>query len=62
MNLIGSVSTAEGLKVRAELDENMYDAGVKVRDAELAAVAIKRDEFHGEWNYRIKPRPSRRKI
>ncbi|MDW3689235.1 ISAzo13 family transposase [Cupriavidus sp. CV2] len=61
VNLIGSVSTAEGLKVRAELDENMYDAGIKVSDAELAAVAIERDEFHGEWNYRIKPRTSRRK-
>jgi hypothetical protein len=35
---------------------------VAVSDAELAAVAIERDEFHGEWNYRIKPRPSRRKI
>jgi hypothetical protein len=33
VNLIGSVSTAEGLKVRAELDENMYDAGIKVSDA-----------------------------
>jgi hypothetical protein len=61
VNLIGSVSTAEGLKVRAELDENMYDAGIKVSDADLAAVAIERDEFHGEWNYRIKPRSSRRK-
>ena len=48
--------------MRAELDENMYDAGIKISDAELAAVAIERDEFHGEWNYRIKPRPSRRKI
>ena len=56
VNLIGSVSTEQGLRVRAELDENTYEAGIKVSDAELAAVAIERDEFHGEWNYRIKPR------
>jgi hypothetical protein len=60
VNLIGNVSTTQGLKVRAELDENVYEAGIKVSDAELAEVAIERDEFHGEWNYRIKPRQSRR--
>ena len=61
VNLIGNVSTTQGLKVRAELDENVYEAGIKVSDAELAEVVIERDEFHGEWNYRIKPRQSRRK-
>ena len=59
VNLIGSVTTAQGLRVKAALDENIYDAGIKVSDAELAAVAIERDEFHGEWNYRIRPRRSR---
>ena len=61
VNLIGNVSTTQGLKVRAELDENVYEAGIKVTDAALAEVASERDEFHGEWNYRIKPRQSRRK-
>ena len=56
VQLIGSVTTDKGLRVRAELDENTYDAGIKVSDDELAAVAIERDEFHGEWNYRIRPR------
>jgi Rhodopirellula transposase DDE domain len=56
VNLIGSVSTEQGLRVRAELDENTYDAGIKVSDAELATVAIERNEFHGEWNYKIRPR------
>ena len=46
-------------RVRAELDENVYDAGIKVTDEELAAVAIERDEFHGEWNYRLRPRVRR---
>jgi hypothetical protein len=56
VQLIGSVTTEQGLRVRAELDENVYDAGIKVTDEELAAVAIERDEFHGEWNYRLRPR------
>jgi transposase len=56
VNLIGSVTTAQGLRVKAALDENAYEAGIKVSDAELATIAIERDEFHGEWNYRITPR------
>ncbi|MHB1123186.1 MAG: ISAzo13 family transposase [Ramlibacter sp.] len=56
VQLIGSVTTEQGLRVRAELDENVYDAGVKITDDELAAMAIERDAFHGEWNYRIRPR------
>lgn len=56
VQLIGSVTTEQGLRVRAELDENVYEAGVKITDDELAAMAIERDAFHGEWNYRIRPR------
>jgi Rhodopirellula transposase DDE domain len=58
VNLIGSVTTAQGLRVKAALDENAYEAGIKVSDAELATITIERDEFHGEWNYRITPRRS----
>ncbi|MGH8489066.1 MAG: ISAzo13-like element transposase-related protein, partial [Gammaproteobacteria bacterium] len=61
VNLIGSVTSQSGLRVRAELDENAYVAGIKVTDEELADVAIERDEFHREWNYRIKPHRVRRK-
>ena len=62
VNLIGSVTTEEGLRVRAALDENTYDPGIKVSDADLAAVNLIRDEFHGEWNYRIGPSvPSRKR-
>ena len=61
VNLIGSVTTQSGLRIRAELDQNTYEAGIKVTDEELAAVSIERDDFHGEWNYRIKPHRTRRK-
>jgi Rhodopirellula transposase DDE domain len=38
------------------LDENTYQAGIRVSDEELAELAIERDAFHGEWNYRLRPR------
>lgn len=56
VNLIGSTTTHAGLHIRANLDENAYASGIKVSAAELAALAIERDEFHGEWNYQLRPR------
>ena len=56
VNLIGNTTTATGLQIRSQLDENSYEAGIKVTDDELANLAIERDEFHGEWNYRLRPR------
>jgi len=56
VNLIGSTTTASGLRIQSRLDENTYPAGIKVSDQELAELAIERDEFHGEWNYRFRPR------
>ena len=59
VQLLGGVTTEQGLRVRAELDDNVYDAGVKVIDDQLATIAIERDAFHGEWNGRIRPRGRR---
>jgi transposase len=53
VNLIGAVKTRKGLKVRAVLDENIYEKGIKVTDKELEEVNLTRHEFHGEWNYTI---------
>ncbi|MBU2603287.1 MAG: ISAzo13 family transposase, partial [Actinobacteria bacterium] len=36
-------------------DERSYQRGLKVSDAQLAAVNLIRDEFHPEWNYVIRP-------
>jgi hypothetical protein len=55
VNLIGATSTREGLKIRCELDSNEYPNGVKVPDDLLAAVNLTRHEFHGDWNYTIRP-------
>lgn len=56
VNLIGSTTTLEGLRIQAALDEKTYAPGIKISDEELATLAIERDEFHGEWNYRLNPR------
>jgi len=55
VNLIGSTKTRKGLKVKAVLDENYYEKGIKVSDEELDKVNIFRHAFHGEWNYTIEP-------
>lgn len=56
VNLIGNTKTRTGLTIKAELDESRYPTGIKVSDEELAAVRIKREKFHGDWNYTILPR------
>ena len=53
IELISATTTKKGLKIRAEPDLNRYETGVKVSDAELAAVPLRRHEFHGDWNYTI---------
>lgn len=56
LNLIAATTTTTGLKVRCELDPRIYPKGIKVPDAEMESLNIKPDDFHGEWNYTIKPR------
>jgi transposase len=60
VNLIGSTTTAKGLKVKSELDENIYEKGIKVPDEDFKKINIIKDEFHGEWNYTIRPNSSNR--
>ena len=55
VNLIGSTTTTTGLNVVCELNENNYDIGIKVTDEELKSYSLQKDEFHGEWNYKISP-------
>ena len=56
VNLIAATTTARGLKVHAELNDQPYPAGTQIADKELAEVRLKRDKFHGEWNYEVHPR------
>jgi len=56
VSLIAATKTRSGLAVQCHLDEGTYPTGRKVSDADLAGINLHRDEFHGEWNYRIRPR------
>jgi transposase len=55
VNLIGSTRTKQGLEVHAWLDEAQYQKSKKISDAQLSEVCLRRDPFHGEWNYQILP-------
>ena len=55
LELISHTTTKSGLTVKAMVDTNTYTTGIKVTDQEIEQLNIKRDEFHGEWNYTISP-------
>lgn len=56
VNLIASTTTKSGLYVEAVLDQGSYAKGIKVSDEEMEQLRLKRDAFHGEWNYTLLPR------
>jgi hypothetical protein len=56
INLINHTQTKQGLRIRAKLDKHHYKTKIKVTNEEFKAISIEHDSFHGEWNYRIKPR------
>jgi hypothetical protein len=58
VELIGNTRTAKGLRVKAKLDTGTYPTGVTVSDAEMKALELHPDPFHGEWNYELHPRRS----
>ena len=55
VNLIGSTKTKEGLEVHAWLDKKKYEKGRKIPDEDFQEIHIKRNRFHGDWNYEILP-------
>src|SRR6201988_5344166 len=55
IELIANPTAMAGLKIRAALDDGQYLTGASVRDAEWAALNLKRAKFHGEWNYTLLP-------
>jgi hypothetical protein len=57
VELIAATTTRTGLAVKAERDTGYYPTGVKVTNAELAAVPLNGHHFHPDWNYSIGPGP-----
>lgn len=56
LELISTTTTTGGLTVAAVVDTNSYPTKIAVSDAELHALHLDRDPFHGEWNYALHPR------
>ena len=57
VNTIGSTATRTGLTVHAELDPGAYPTGVTVADAVMAALPLTVHDWHGAWNYTLRPDP-----
>ena len=60
VDTIGSTRTASGLRVKAKLDKRKYPTGVVTTKTEMDALSLHAHEFHGEWNYELRPRVSRK--
>ena len=56
VNLIAATTTRTGLRVQSQLDPGKYPKGIKVSKQQFAALQLRTDTFHGEWNYTIMPR------
>lgn len=58
IELISHTTTKQGLTVTVVKDSNRYPTGIKISDEDLATLNIKREPFHGDWNYTIQPQES----
>jgi transposase len=56
INLIAATTSQTGLEVKSALDPNSYPDGIKISDRQMAQLRLKRDTYHGDWNYAILPR------
>src|SRR5215469_1227048 len=59
VNTIAATTTRTGLRVHAELDTRRYPAGQVISDAQMAGLPLARHDWHGEWNYTVRPAPPR---
>jgi DDE family transposase len=55
VNTIAATTTHTGLTVHSELDTGTYPTGIAISDHELAALPLDRHDWHGDWNYTLRP-------
>jgi hypothetical protein len=55
VQLIGATKTKKGLTVKCQLDETIYQKGIKITKQQFEQINLSKNDFHGEWNYTIKP-------
>jgi len=56
VNLIGATKTKSGLRVKAVLDTNEYETGVKVTKSQMESLRIRRHKNYPDWNYTLDSR------
>jgi DNA-binding phage protein len=59
VNLIGATTNRGGLTVKAQLDRASYPTKLRVTKKEVDSLPIEAHEFHGEWNYTVRPASNR---
>ena len=57
VSLIANTTTVSGLTVRCELDPTDYPTKIKLTKQQIEEIPIRRNSFHGEWNYAVNPFP-----
>ena len=55
IQLIRSTTTETGLEVKAEMDWSEYPTGVKYDATQMSVLNLTRHDYHGDWNYTIRP-------
>lgn len=55
VQLIGATTNTKGLKVVARKEETTYEKGIKIKQEDIDSLNMIRHEFHGDWNYTIRP-------
>src|SRR6202166_3489832 len=56
IDLIAATTTATGLTVKSKIDTNFYEKGLRVSDHQMEELQLRREKFHGDWNYKLLPR------
>jgi hypothetical protein len=57
VNLIGNTTNSGGLVVKATIDRRRYPTGERITPKQMRELRIDRNDFHGDWNYTVHPRP-----
>jgi hypothetical protein len=55
VDLISNTTTATGLTVHCVLDTRQYPTGIKYTKKDVDVLPITRHDFHGDWNYTVRP-------
>jgi hypothetical protein len=56
IDLIAATTTTTGLTVKSKIDTNIYERGLRVSGQQMAELQLRREKFHGDWNYKLLPR------